>query len=121
MTDYTPNFEADAQNWVTGGAGEGEPALSLSDIRANIEAEMSLIGNVVYSESELPETARERPVEFLYPGEIIEYLAKGSLMIWDNSQPKGYQPNPLINIQVWLDPDDPTYQIYSLWIDDETP
>lgn len=121
MTDYTPNFEADAQNWVTDGAGEGEPALSLSEIRANIEAEMALIGNVIHSHDEVPETARLRPTEFLYPNEIVDYLAKGSLMIWDNTEAKGYRPNPLVNIEVWVDPDDPNYQIYSLWIDDNTP
>lgn len=114
-----PDQAQNIQDWATGDAGEGEPALSVSDIRANMEADISQLGTLTYFQADIPDTATGRPNGIFQDySDMLQYLESGGLVLLDplTNLPV---PNPLITIYANVDPDDGTVE-YEVWIDTDT-
>lgn len=83
MTDDLDKRSQWVQSEATGGAGEGEPALSVAAIRAEIDAEFAEMGEVVL-EANLPTDASIRANGFFDdPLALEEYLVNGGLLAYD--------------------------------------
>lgn len=115
MPDQFQNF----QDWVTGGAGEGEPALPVDDIKAAMEEDLSSLGTFHTSLDDMPATATERPNGTFYDyDDLYRYLSDGGLIILNElEQPV---PNPIVHILEFYneDYDQTEYEVY---IDEDTP
>lgn len=104
-------------NWATGGAGEGEPALSSADIQANIEGDIALLGSLVFDFDDIPAGASERPNgTFSSYDDLYQYLENGGLVIInpDTGEPT---PNPLVVIYAHYNDEYDSYE-YETWIDE---
>lgn len=90
-------FPEDLQGWVTGGGGEGDPALPVSDIQDNLDAEISLIANFHTSTTTLPSDATSRANGvFSNPSDVEEYLDGGGLVFRDGAG--FYAVNPIVHV-----------------------
>lgn len=108
----------DVQRWATEGAGEGDPASSLSAIEAYMDAEVMAMGTLHSDISTLPEGTSERFHTFESPAEIEDYLAQGGLVFFDeNGDPI---PNPIVHIIKESDPDDADFYWYIVYIADDS-
>lgn len=115
MTDQFENF----QSWVTGGAGEGEPALPVDDIQQAMEDDLSALGTLHTDLSNMPETATERPNgTFFDYDDLRQYLDDGGLLLLDGD---GLPiPNPIVHIYRFYD-EDYDVERYEVYIDEDTP
>lgn len=115
MPDQFENF----QDWVTGGAGEGEPALPVDEIKQAMEDDIASLGTFHTSLDDMPSTANGRPNGTFYDyDDLYRYLSDGGLIILDDlEQPV---PNPIVHILQRWNADYDQYE-YETWIDDDTP
>lgn len=115
MSDQFQNI----QDWATGDAGEGEPALPVSDIRANVEADIAALGTMAFSLDDIPDSATARPNGvFLSYDDLYQYLENGGLVFLnpDTGKPT---PNPIVHIFAYVDNDDFGIE-YEVWIDENS-
>ena len=71
------------QSQATGGAGEGEPALSVAEIRAELDAEFGNLGEIV-EPGDLPTDASIRANGmFDDPAALEDWLVNGGLIGYD--------------------------------------
>lgn len=115
MPDQFENF----QDWVTGGGGEGDPALPIGDIQQAMEDDLASLGTLHYDLSDMPETATERPNgTFFDYDDLKQYLDDGGLLFLnDIGQPI---PNPIVHILRFYD-EDYDVEKYEVYIDEDTP
>ena len=109
---------SDIQSQATGGAGEGQPALSVSEIRAAIDAEFGTLGEVV-TPSELPADASIRANGmFDDPAALEDWLVNGGLLAYDvNGNPVKLG---LCYLTLEQDPIDQDEYYYQVWIRDSS-
>lgn len=115
MTTHSDNV----QGWATGGGGEGDPALSSSDIQQNMNDVVSQFGQFTQYFGDIPDTASVRPNGvFFDPDDLMEYLQSGGLLFLnpDTGEPT---PNPIVWIYQNVDPDTGEIE-YEVYIDDES-
>jgi hypothetical protein len=109
----------DFQDWVTGGAGEGEPALPLDEIQQAMEDDIASLGTLHTSLDDMPATASERPNGTFYDYSDLErYLSDGGLVIQNELEQN--VPNPIVHILRTYDEDYDAYE-YEVYIDEDTP
>lgn len=107
------------QDWVTGGGGEGDPALSTGDIEINMDDDIAMLGTVHTSLDNMPATASARPNGTFYDyDDLKRYLEDGGLVIVDDVE--GIIPNPIVHIYKYFN-DDYQQIEYEVYIDDQTP
>lgn len=100
------------QSMATGGAGEGEPALSVSEIRAALVAEIGQMSEIVTIDN-LPTDASIRANGFFDdPLALEEYLVNGGLLAYDEDGNR--VKLGLVYVVEVVDPVDETvyYQVY---------
>lgn len=114
MTTHEQNL----QNWVTGDAGEGEPALPTSDILTNMEQDIAQLGELTFYLGDIPEGATPRfNGVFLDYDDLYRYLDNGGLILLDENG--DVIPNPIIHIYRWVDGDD-GHSEYEVWMDENS-
>lgn len=112
MTDPAQSM----QDWVTGGAGEGEPALSVTQIREAIDDRVASYAAFFTDAADLPATATSRANGVFYdPLDMEEYLEGGALLIRDGDG--DFVVNPLVCVVSRYDADFDDW-IYEVWIDE---
>lgn len=114
------DFAQSTQEWATGGGGEGDPADSVVDIRATLDAEISTFANLVTDVNDVPSTARERYTDFFSPDDLEGYLSQGGLLHAASNSPKDFNVNDILYVLRYEPFSDTDDVIYRLWIDDDT-
>lgn len=113
--------EAQSQNvqdWATGGAGEGQPALSVSNIQTEFDDLISSFANLTSDIGDVPTSARERYKDFLDPSDLTEYLQEGALLHSASNAPNDYNVNQILWVQKTIPFPGEDDIVYRLWIDD---
>lgn len=120
-----PDNQFDAiQNDATGGAGEGEPALSTGDIQNYSEGIMSGYSNFVTDVGDIPVTATSRANGvFTTEYDVFQYLATGGLVGWEEVSPGEWEARPIgwaYVLRTQPNENDPDQIFYEVWIDEDT-
>ena len=111
MSDNT--HSQDIQDWATGEAGDGSPALSASQIQANLDSEVQTYGNFYTDMASLPSTAEARSNGIFFDiNDLAAYLDGGALLY--RSSDGTFVPNPIVHIVRVYDEvfDDYLYHVY---------
>ncbi len=121
MADHLQDTGEDARRWVTGGGGEGDPALPLPDIVSEMETEIATFANLIPDETGLPSDVRIRPRTFRDPSEISDYLADAGLLWKSDTSPTGYIVSDFAYIIPYIDPENEDHIEWDLYISDGSP
>lgn len=117
MTDLDDRAQ-NIQDTATGGAGEGEPALSVAEIRAALADQFGALAELTTVESLPPDTSIRANGYFDDPEALEDYLVQGGLLAYD------VDGNPvklgLAYVVEAYDPVDDTYY-YQVYIADHSP
>jgi len=93
-----PSIYDEIQSWATGGGGEGDPALSSSQINDYLDGLIGQFATLHDDTTTLPEYAEERPNQgpFTTLQDLVQYFGSGNLLLEDEFG----QPivNPLLHI-----------------------
>lgn len=120
MTDQFTNIQMDA----TEGAGEGEPASSVSAIEAYVDTQIASFVNLVEDTSEIPVSATSRANGIFYDDyALLQYLQEGGLVGYIQNPPGSgeYDPVPIGWVYVYKNVDANTGEVsYEVWIDEDT-
>lgn len=120
MADQYENIQMNA----TEGAGEGEPASSVPEIEAYVDARIAGFVNLVTDIEEIPVSATSRANGIFYDDySLLQYLQEGGLVGYIENPPGSgeYDPVPIGWVYVYKNVDDDTGEVqYEVWIDEDT-